>query len=67
MAKRKGGNGTPAMVGGSVPVKPNAGINVPSVTGSKVSNGKGRKGSGKSSKTFSNNAGTRSGIMRNPS
>lgn len=57
-------NGT-SMIGGSAPGKPNAGINVPSIVGTKVSKGKGCKGSTKSSKTFKNPAGTKSGIMRN--
>lgn len=58
-------NGT-SMVGGSVPVPPNAGINLPVITGSKIGKGKGRKTSGKSKRTFKNAQGTKSGVMRNP-
>ena len=57
-------NGT-SMVGGSVPVPPNAGINLPVITGTKIGK-KSKKGSGKSKRTFKNPAGTKSGIMRNP-
>lgn len=56
-------NGT-SMVGGDVPVPPNPGIKVPALIGKKAGKSKGRKGT-KSSKTFKNPAGTKSGIMRN--
>lgn len=57
-------NGT-SMVGGSAPGKPNAGINIPAITGTKM--GKAKRGKGTRGKSFKNAQGTKSGVMRNPS
>lgn len=59
-------NGTPGFYGSDAPVKPNAGINLPAITGTKVGKKSKKRSVGKSSKRFSNAAGTRSGVMRNP-
>lgn len=56
-------NGT-SMVGGSVPVKPNPGINLPVITGTKTGKSKARKGT--RGKGFKNAQGVKSGVMRNP-
>jgi hypothetical protein len=56
-------NGT-SMVGGSVPVPPNAGIKNTKVSGQKVSKGKGGKGT--RGKKFKQANGTTSGVMRTP-
>lgn len=58
-------NGTPGVIGQDAPVKPNAGINLPAITGSKM--GKAKRGKGTRGKSFKNAQGTKSGVMRNPS